>query len=224
MKRKSPFVYLCLALILTACGTTNSADQPPKPKDEKPPISQQDFDASLSELEFIVDEFDGSWWIGDLAALADKGFEKASGPRDSRYRIDFFLTIVREKSDSPLDARVEISFLGSECMNINQWDTKSSTGVVNFDFEYNLRECEYADANYPGVVLEKANKYISESEMLEYCKIVSGKEVTLRVKGSDAIYEHTGSIPKALKSSHKNICVVYQGLLDGLSPKGYEKK
>ena len=218
MKRKSTLINLFLAVILTACGNTNSGNESPKIEDLRPQISQQDFDAALSKLEFTVDEFDGSWEIFYLPNW-DMGIIKASGPRDSRFSLDISLYILREKSDSPLDARVKISFLGTECMNVNQWDTKSSTGVVNFDFESNLSDCKYADPNYPGVVLDEANKYMNQTEMLDYCEIINGKEITLRIKGSGAILSHTGIIPKALESSHKNICIVYQGLMDGLSPK-----
>jgi hypothetical protein len=208
--------YLVLSLFLTACGTTDSSNQIPKPEDPRPKISQSTFDAALSKVTFIVDEFDGSWEIFG-SPEEQNAFTKSSGPRNSRYALVISLYIVRASSDAPVDARASIDFLATECMNIYQWDVKSNIGVVNFDFESDLRECDLAEG-YSDVINESAKKYMSKSEMLNYCEIIRGKDITFRVVGFDGILSHKGSMPKTAISIHKNICVVYQGLLDGLSP------
>ena len=223
--KKTIILSIALALVLTACGTTNSSDQPPNledlgskiREDEIPRVNQQDFDKALQNVKFIVDEFDGTWEIFSSPETEEVS-RKATGPRNTRYAISIGLYILRETSDSPLDARASINFLGTECMNIYQWDTKSKAGVVNFDFESDLSECG-SEAGYPGVITESANRYMSEAEMLNYCEIVNGTEVTFRITGFDGILSLKGGMPKTAIGAHKNICVVYKGLLDGLIPK-----
>lgn len=214
--KKTMSLSIIFTLVLTACGTTSSSNQPPRPEELESKVNQQDFDAALQKVKFIVDEFDGTWEIFS-SPEGQEVARKATGPRSSRYSILVQLYILRESNEAPLDGRGSIAFLGTECMNIHQWDAKSSAGVVNFDFESNLRECESA-AGSPDVITESANRYMSEAEMLNYCKIVSGAEVTFRVTGFDGILSVKGSMPKTAIDAHKNICTVYQGLLDGLIP------
>ena len=216
MKRISFVSCLVLTLALTACGTTNSSNQNLKPEDLRPKISQSSFDTALSKVTFTIDEFDGSWEIFG-SPEEQNVFTESTGPRDSRYLIMISLYIVRENNDAPLDARASIDFLATECMEIYQWDVKSNFGVVNFDFESELRECTL-QKGYSDVIRESANKYLSESEMLNYCEVISGVDITFRVVGFDGILSHKGSMPKVAIATHKNICLVYQGLLDGLRP------
>lgn len=171
---------------------------------------------SVSKVNLTIDEFDGSWEIFNNPEK-EEIYRQASGPNDSRFAINISLYVLRKSSDSPLDARATIRFIGAECTNFYQWDTKSDAGVVNFDFTSELRKCE--SAGLPGVILEEANRYMSDSDMSNYCKLLGGQEVTFRVTGYDGILSHQGSVPESVLKAHKNICTIYQGLLEGLVPK-----
>lgn len=213
------------ALIISACGNVKSSNENSKselpgnePKQEisTPKISEEDFDLALSKVKFVIDEFDGTWEIFNNPK-SEEVYLKSSGPRDSRYAINIALYIVRESSDSPLDARASIRFLGTECTNFYQWDTKSEIGVVSFNFENELSDCD--NAGIPGVVIEEANRYMTETDMLDYCKVLGGQDVIFRVTGYDGILSQKGSLPNTALKAHKNMCTVHQGLLEGLVPK-----
>lgn len=217
-------LFIASAFVLSGCGIAKSSNQTPNVKDPDskveqqdiaPKISEEDFDFAVSKVNFAIDEFDGTWEIFNNPEK-EEVYRQASGPRDSRFAINISLYILRKGSDSPLDARATIRFIGAKCTNFYQWDTKSDAGVVNFDFTRELSKCE--SAGLPGVILEEANRYMSDSDMLNYCRLLDGQEVTFRVTGYDGILSQRGSLRDSVLKAHKNICTIYQGLSQGLVP------
>ena len=212
------------ALFLSGCGNVDESSDTPKSENPRsevvqdvliPKISDEAFNVAFSKVNYDVDEFDGSWEIFNNPKK-EEVYRQATGPRDSRFVINIALYIMRKNSDSPLDARASIRFIGAECTNFYQWDTKSDAGVVNFYFTSELSSCE--SSGLPGVILEEANRYMSESDMTNYCNMLENKDVIFRVTGYDGILSQKGSIPASVLEAHKNICTIYQGLSQGLVP------
>lgn len=170
-------------------------------------------------MDFKVDEFDGSWFIGasDRESLEKTEVKKKkSGPKNSRYALFINVWLERKTATSPLVAKSTLTLLTPECIEFYQWDTKSDQSAANFTIDRDMYRCDEQKGYAIRVFEEQVGRYLSESEMVNYCGVMRGDNLKYRVRGYSGFMESSGFLPKSHIALHNDICTIFFGIQQGL--------
>jgi hypothetical protein len=189
MNRPTLILATSIAFILANLTTVNAA------------VSKNAFKEALNQLEVYQDEFVGNYEIFGYPNSDYWSYDAY----DNYY--DVSLNLVKKDEKSKWRVVMMTFYSGEDWIFHNELNLKSSKGKLNLKIPSASRDVD------DGRVSESGALFLTNSQRLNYCKIISGDDVTFRLRGNKGSVEGLlldGSIAYSLA-----LCTVYQGLLQG---------
>ena len=214
MKKSTSLIILNMATLLTfsltACGlgdnsssTKNGSGSQGIVKNSFAKVSKTEFDSALQTVDVTMDEFQGNYEV------VGKGNTTA---KVGNSIISVGLSLQRADASSEWQVVFVSGYAGLDWMFHNEWNLKSSKGILNVDISSNIRD----DQVKTGFVSEIAIYDPRQDEIAKFCEITSGTEVRFRLRGSSGnVKDVTSEMPQSALKDARNLCVIYSGLKQG---------
>lgn len=171
-------------------------------------LSQTDFRNALKLMSVEIDEFEGNYEVFS---------EKSSKTLTIQGKTAFGLSLAftKDSEDSAWTYYLTSNYLGQDWVNHDVINIKSSVSTLSFRdvMSINKNVLDY------GSVAELGAYEMTKSEVLKFCALLKGNNVKFRLSGTGGkIIDVTGDMTKPAQTSLKAACVVFNGLLQGLTP------
>lgn len=208
--RKISAALLCF-LFLTACSSTDMSSksgdiisESEKNSSEPEKVSVEEVGIAAKSIEINVDEFEGSTDITSKVSYLIS---------DPIFGIGVSLGIFRESQQDAWSTTLITMYVNEDWMFHDRVNLKSSAGILSFDIDSSNRDNQVRN----GFVVEGAYYKLTSKEALNYCEIIEGKNVKLRLRGwGGAVSELVKDVPDNIIQSQRDLCTVYFGLRQGM--------
>ena len=167
-------------------------------------VSKIAFEDALSQLEVAQDEF-----LGNYEIFGNPNFDYWTQDEEGNY-FDLSLDLTKKDKKSKWKFNLITYYTGEDWIFHNEMNLKSSKGKLNLAVISVDRDVD------DGSVSERGVLTLTNSQRLNYCKIMSGNNVTFRLRGNDG--DVVGDVQDGSISYNLALCTVYQGLLQGYKP------
>ena len=167
-------------------------------------ISKTAFEDALSQVKVFQDEFVGNY---EIYGYPNSDYWTQDEERNS---FDLSLDLVKKNKKSKWEFMMITFYSGEDWIFHDEINLKSSKGKLNLSVTNVGRDVD------DGYVSENGARVLTNSQRLSYCKIISGDNVTFRLRGKGGSV--TGDMQDGSISYNLALCTVYQGLLQGYKP------
>ena len=192
--------------MLTSCANSSPSGSSETNQIEAfdlPEVSQGEFTIALDKARIVRDEFVGNYEILTQNTKLTKVGTSLMG---------IYLTVTREDSDSEWILRFLIAYSGDDWMFHEQFNIKSSNGILNVDIDRTTRD-DQVESSYVSEISEYTPNDLEAAQM---CQILEGEDPKFRIRGSRGeIKSLVGIMTEQSKIANLAMCSVYAGLKQG---------
>ena len=167
-------------------------------------VSKIAFEDALSQLEVFQDEF-----VGNFEIYGNPNSDYWTQDEEGNY-FDLSLDLVKKDKKSKWKVMMLTFYSGEDWIFHNEMNLKSSKGKLNLSVSNVDRDVDDGSVSESGAII------LTNTQRLSYCKIMSGNNVTFRLRGNGG--DVVGDVQDGSISYKLALCTVYQGLLQGYKP------
>ena len=167
-------------------------------------VSKIAFEDALSQLEVFQDEF-----VGNFEIYGNPNSDYWTQDEEGNY-FDLSLDLVKKDKKSKWKVMMITFYSGEDWIFHNEMNLKSSKGKLNLSVSNVDRDVDDGSVSESGAII------LTNTQRLSYCKIMSGNNVTFRLRGNGG--DVVGDVQDGSISYNLALCTVYQGLLQGYKP------
>lgn len=167
-------------------------------------VSKTVFQDALGQVQVTQDEF-----VGNYEIFANGSVDDWTQDEENNY-FHLSLNLAKENTKSKWEFIMTSFYWGEDWIFHNEVNLKSSRGNLNLKTTSVDRDVE------DGKVSEFAARSLSTSERLRFCRVISGSNVTFRLRGNAG--DVTGMMQDSTISNNSALCTVYKGLIKGYKP------
>ena len=167
-------------------------------------VSKIAFEDALSQLEVFQDEF-----VGNFEIYGNPNSDYWTQDEEGNY-FDLSLDLVKKDKKSKWKVMMLTFYSGEDWIFHNEMNLKSSKGKLNLSVSNVDRDVDDGSVSESGAII------LTNTQRLSYCKIMSGNNVTFRLRGNGG--DVVGDVQDGSISYNLALCTVYQGLLQGYKP------